>query len=236
MEDWLRYAPQETLAYFMYNKPRTAKRLHIGLIPKTVDEYIANLHAYPQQNEASRFNNPVWHVHAGHLPEQAEIFSYALLLNLVVACHSEDREILWHYVVAYYGDEAIRNETMIMNLIDHAIVYYRDFVKVRQRHRRPDDRERPALAALAGQLAQASPDAGAEDLQSVVYDVGKAHSDVFPSLKDWFRALYQMLLGQDEGPRMGSFIALYGRDKTVVMLEDLLANRALGPDIGTGIP
>ncbi|MBL8659816.1 MAG: lysine--tRNA ligase [Rhodospirillales bacterium] len=229
VEDWLRYAPRETLAYFMYNKPKTAKRLHIGLIPKTVDEYIANLHAYPGQDEVNRLNNPVWHVHAGRPPGQAGLISYALLLNLVAACHTEDRNVLWHYVVAYYGDEAIRNEAMITQLIDHAIAYYRDFVKVRQRHRLPEDAEKAALSALAEGLAQAAPAASAEELQTVVYEVGKAHADVFPSLKDWFRALYQILLGQDEGPRMGSFIALYGRDKTLAMLEDVLAGRSLGP-------
>lgn len=227
VEDWLRYAPQETLAYFMYNKPRTAKRLHVGLIPKTVDEYIANLDAYPRQSEANRLSNPVWHVHSGHPPEQKGLFSYALLLNLVVACHSEDRSVLWHYVMEYYGDEAVRNETIIMNLIDHAIAYYRDFVKIRQRHRRPEGDEAKALVTLAEQLSQAPENASAEELQTIIYDVGKAYADVFPSLKDWFRALYQILLGQDEGPRLGSFIALYGRDKTIVMLKDVLAGRSL---------
>ncbi len=117
---------------------------------------------------------------------------------------------------------------MIAQLIDHAIAYYRDFVKIRQRHRLPEDGEKAALAALADRLAQAATGASAEDLQTVVYEIGKAHADVFPSLKDWFRALYQILLGQDEGPRMGSFIALYGRDKTVRMLQDVLAGRTPG--------
>lgn len=228
VEDWLRYAPQETLAYFMYNKPRTAKRLHLGLIPRTVDEYIASVHNYPQQTVANRLSNPVWHVHAGDPPAQTGVFSYALLLNLVVACHSEDRNVLWHYLVNYYGNEAIRNETLIMALIDHALAYYRDHVKIRQRHRLPGDDEKVALAALAERLLCASDGASAEDLQTIVYEVGKAHADVYPTLKDWFRALYQMLLGQDEGPRMGSFIALYGRDKTVGLLKDVLEGRSVG--------
>jgi lysyl-tRNA synthetase class 1 len=228
VEDWLRYAPQETLAYYMYNKPRTAKRLHIGLIPKTVDEYIANLHAYAEQTEPDRLSNPVWHVHAGRPPAQAGLVSYALLLNLVMACHSEDAAVLWHYVVAYYGDDALRNEEIIRRLIDHAIAYYRDFVKIRQRHRLPEEWEKGALVELGEQLAALPAGVSAEELQSIVYEVGKNHADAFPTLKDWFRALYQILLGQDEGPRMGSFIALYGIDKTIAMLDDVLAGRSLG--------
>lgn len=223
VEEWLRYAPQESLAYFMYNKPRTAKRLHLGIIPRTVDEYIGDLHAYGTQATLERLNNPVWHIHAGNPPHQASAVSYALLLNLVAACHSEDASFIWHYVSAYYGEEASRNENIIRRLIGHAIAFYRDFIKPQQKHRIPRPEEIPALADLANALSAAPRPAAAEALQTIVYDVGKSHAGVFPGLKDWFRALYQILLGRDEGPRMGSFIALYGIDDMVALLNDAIA-------------
>ncbi len=223
VDEWLRYAPQESLAYFMYNKPRTAKRLHLGIIPRTVDDYIADLHAYVTQPDLDRLNNPAWHIHAGDPPHQESAVSYALLLNLVAACHSEDPSFIWHYVSTYYGQEALRNEQMIRRLIGHAIAYYQDFIKPRQKHRLPRPEELPALAGLAEALSAAPAPATAEALQTIVYDIGKGYAAVFPSLKDWFRALYQILLGQDEGPRMGSFIALYGVGDMVALLNDVVA-------------
>jgi lysyl-tRNA synthetase class 1 len=226
VEDWLRFAPQESLAYFMYNKPRTAKRLHLRMIPRTVDDYIADLHAYVAQDDLERLNNPVWHIHAGEPPYQASAISYALLLNLVAACHSEDPSFIWHYVSTYYGAGALENEDIIRRLIGHAIAYYQDFIKPTQRHRPPRPEEVPALADLVNGLSAAPAQASAETLQTIVYDVGKSYPDVFSSLKDWFRALYQIILGQDEGPRMGSFIALYGIDETVRMLSEIIAGAA----------
>lgn len=226
VDEWLRYAPQESLAYFMYAKPRTAKRLHLGMIPRTVDEYIADLHAYVGQEELQKLNNPVWHIHRADPPHQSSVVSYALLLNLVAACHSEDPEFIWHYVSGYYRDEAVANEGIIRRLIGHAIAYYQDFVKPRQKHRPARPEEIPALAELARELEAAPEHAGAEDLQAIVYATGKSHAAVFPSLKDWFRALYQILLGQDEGPRMGSFIALYGVADMVRLLKDATASEA----------
>ena len=230
VDEWLRYAPQESLAYFMYTKPRTAKRLHLGIIPRTVDEYVGDLHAYVTQGDLDRLNNPVWHIHAGDPPHQESAVSYALLLNLVAACHSEDPSFIWHYVSAYYGEEAARNEQMIRRLIGHAIAYYQDFIKPRQKHRLPRPEEIPALADLAEALSAAPKSATAEELQTIVYEIGKGYTAVFPGLKDWFRALYQILLGQDEGPRMGSFIALYGVGDMVALLNDVAAaGRAQAP-------
>ncbi len=224
VEEWLRYAPQESLAYFMYTKPKTAKRLHIAMVPRTVDDYIGQLNAFAGQDEAQQLDNPVWHVHSGRPPAQAIPVSFGLLLNLVSACHSEDRSVIWHYVAEYYGDEAARSEQAIAPLIDHAIEFYRDFVKPNQTYRLPEAAERPAFGELARQLKALPAEADAEEVQKAVYEVGKAHADTYPGLKDWFRALYQVLLGQDEGPRMGTFILLYGVEKTVAMIEEVLAS------------
>jgi lysyl-tRNA synthetase class 1 len=207
----------------MYNKPRTAKRLYLGVIPRTVDDYVSGLHAYQKQGGVEKLNNPVWHIHGGSPPYQESAVSYALLLNLVAACHSEDPAFIWHYVSTYYGEDTARNEDLIRRLIGHAIAYYQDFVKPRQRHRLPQPEELAALADLAEALSAAPAPATAEALQTIVYDVGKRYAAVFPGLKDWFRALYQILLGQDEGPRMGSFIALYGVGDMVALLNDAVA-------------
>jgi lysyl-tRNA synthetase class 1 len=227
VEDWLRYAPAESLALFMFQKPKTAKRLHFGAIPKTVDEYLEYLRRFPTQPPAVRLENPVWHIHGEEPPREGTDLGFSALLNLVGVCHSEDKAVLWHFVSRYWPSAAPETAPMVDRLIEHAIAYYRDFVKPALRYRAPTPEEAAALDDLARELEAAGPGADAEALQTIVYEVGKRHP-CFADLRTWFRALYEILLGQSEGPRMGSFIALYGVPETVALIRRAIAGENLG--------
>ncbi len=228
VEDWLHYAPPETLALFMYQRPKSAKRLHFDVIPRTVDDYLAFLTKIPEQDVGGRLDNPAWHIHNGHPPEAGELLTFNVLLNLASVCHTEDRCVLWSYITRYNPHATPETSPVLNQLVDFAITYYRDFVKPAKRYRLATGVERSALIELATVLESLPADATGETIQTEVYEVGK-RGDRFPSLKAWFQALYQILLGQDDGPRMGSFIALYGRDETVSLIRDALARESSAP-------
>jgi lysyl-tRNA synthetase class 1 len=171
-------------------------------------------------------DNPVWHIHAGSPPREDSDLSFTALLNLAGVCHSEDKAVLWHFVSRYWPQATPETAPMVDRLIEHAIAYYRDFVKPALRYRRPTAEEAAALDDLARELEAAGPGASYEALQTIVYEVGKRHP-CFPDLKAWFRALYQILLGQSEGPRMGSFIALYGVPETVALIRAAIVGENL---------
>jgi len=222
VEDWLSYAPQESLAHFMYQKPKTAKRLHFDIIPKSVDDYITGLHQYRSQDGEQRLRNPVWHIHGGRPPESPDGISFSLLLNLVSVCHSDDPKAIWHYITRYNPHLTPDTSSIMDDLIGYAIRYYRDFVLPSKSYRRATDDEIEALVDLRNALKAMPKTATGEDIQTRVYDIGKRHG-CFPKLRDWFKALYQILLGQDSGPRMGSFIALLGVDEAVSLIERAIA-------------
>ena len=222
VEEWLTYAPVESLAQFMYQKPTAAKRLYFDVIPKSVDDYLGNLSAFPNQDLKDQLSNPAWHIHDGEPPQEMAHLSFSILLNLAGVCHSEDPAVLWHYITRYAPAANPDSDPLLDDLVNHAIAYYRDFVLPNKSFRLPNEDERAALEELKVKLRDAGPGTSAQDLQTLVYEVGKAHPGTFPSLRDWFKTLYQVLLGQDQGPRMGSFIALYGVDETVSLIERVL--------------
>ena len=217
VEEWLRYAPPESLSYFMFQKPKTAKRLYFDVIPRQVDEYARMLDAYESQEPAKRSDNPAWFIHMGEPPAERAHLSFGILLNLASVCHSEDKAVLWHFISRYRPDANPETAPMLDRLVEYAINYYRDFVRPAKSYRKATDAERDALADLAARLKALPADADAEAIQTEVYEAGKR--DAFAELKDWFRALYEILLGQSQGPRMGSFIALYGRDETLDLID-----------------
>ncbi len=225
VEDWLSYAPPESLALFMFQKPKAAKRLYFDVIPRTVDEYLSHLAAFPGQEPAKQIDNPAWHIHRGEPPREEAHLSYNVLLNLASVCHTEDKAVLWHFISRYRPGVTAETAPILDRLVDCAITYYRDFVKPAKAYRLPDETERKALGELADAIEALPADADAQALQTEVYEIGKRHP--FPDLKSWFRALYQILLGQNEGPRMGSFIALYGRAETVGLIRRALAGEDL---------
>lgn len=222
IEEWLTYATPESLALFMFQKPRSAKRLYFDVIPRTVDEYLQLLAAYPKQGPKEKLDNPVWHIHAGEPPAAELPISYGLLLNLVAASNAEDKDVLWGFIRRLAPDATPEKYPVLDRLAEYAVAYYRDFVRPTKKYRLPDDTERHALEVLEKELAAAPPNASAEDLQNIVYEVGKANGFA-DRLRDWFRAIYEVLLGQSQGPRFGSFIELYGIENTRVLIRKGLA-------------
>lgn len=226
MEDWLRYAPPESLALFMYQKPKAAKRLYFDVIPRTVDEYLTFLDKFPQEEAGKQLNNPVWHIHHGKPPAPETGLSYNILLNLASVCHAEDRSVLWQFISRYVPTATPETTPILDKLVDYAVAYYKDFVKPKKAYRQPSVEEAAALADLQKELEALAADADAEAIQNVVYEVGKRHP-VFADLRAWFLACYEILLGQDQGPRMGSFIALYGVTETIALIKRVLAGENL---------
>ncbi|HHN66512.1 MAG TPA: lysine--tRNA ligase, partial [Thermopetrobacter sp.] len=223
IDEWLRYGTQESLQLFMFNKPKTAKRLYFDVIPQHVDDYYAHLRNYPPQEPDKRLDNPVWHIHKGDPPEVDVPITFALLLNLVSAAHTRDKQVLWGFISRYAEGASPQDHPEVDRLLDYAINYYEDFVRPTCNHRQPDDKERAALADLADRLATLPEDAPAEDIQNVVYAVGKEHE--FEPLRAWFKALYEVLLGQSRGPRFGSFVALYGIARTRELIAEALTGK-----------
>lgn len=210
--EWLRYASPESLSEFMYQGPRKAKRLYFDVIPKNVDEYLIFLAKYPGQELKERLRNPVWHIHNGNPPAIGSPINFAVLLNLVSASNSQDPEALWGFIRRYAPDTSPETHPVLNNMVGYAVNYFHDFVRPSKAFRPPTEMEAAALRDLAGQLGGLDPKADAEAIQTIVYGIGKAHP--FENLRDWFRALYEVLLGQSQGPRFGSFVALYGIAET----------------------
>ncbi len=221
VEEWLRYAPPESLAQFMFNAPQRAKRLYFDVIPRAVDEYLANL-ARARAGEGEVRANPAWFIHDGHLPaEPPSPVGFAMLLNLASVVNAETPEMLWGFLRRYAPGASPQSAPFLARLVAHALAYYRDFVRPAKRFRAPDATERAALAELAASLSALPAQTDAEWLQTLLYDIGKRHP--FPELRAWFACLYQVLLGQQEGPRFGGFIALYGVRETAALIGRALA-------------
>jgi lysyl-tRNA synthetase class 1 len=224
IDEWLTYASAESLSYFMYQKPKTAKRLFFDVIPKAVDEYHQQLRAYPTQDEKAQLNNPVWHIHGGDVPESNLIVPFAMLLNLASVASAEDKETLWGFIRRYAPEATAETHPDLDNAAGFAVRYYNDFVKPTRAYRAPTDEERAALVELRDALAAYDGPVEDEALQSVVYAVGR---DKFDPLRAWFTALYEVLLGASQGPRFGGFIALYGVAETVALIDKALAGEFL---------
>jgi lysyl-tRNA synthetase class 1 len=248
IDEWLTYASAESLSYFMYQKPRTAKRLHFDVIPKAVDEYHQQLRAYAEQDTAQRLNNPVFHIHGHNVPASDMVVPFSMLLNLVSVSSAETKEAMWGAINKYAPEASPEKNPQLDDAAGFAVSYYHDFVKPAKTYRAPSDQERAALADLAAGLADVevakamiekkNADMGkeadlndyaltsADDLQALVFAVGKNHG--FGNLRDWFQAIYEVLLGASQGPRFGGFIALYGVPETVALIENGLAGDLIG--------
>lgn len=229
VEEWLRYAPAESLALYMFQKPKTAKRLYFDVIPKAVDEYRQHLAAYAGQTPEQRIENPVWHIHSGEPPAPGADISFALMLNLVSAANASSKETLWGFIGRYAPDASPASEPFLDRLADYALAYYEDFVKPAKSYRAPNAQERAGLEGLLARLGALSPDErDAELIQTEVYSAGKDAG--FEQLRDWFQALYEVLLGQSQGPRFGGFAAIYGLPRTIALIRRALA----GEDLANG--
>src|SRR5438045_6398058 len=238
IEEWLRYASPESLSLFMYQSPKSAKRLYFDVIPRAVDEYQQFLEAYQRQDEKQRLSNPVWHIHSGNPPKPDMPITFQLLLTLVSSSNAENAETLWGFIGRYRPGVTPQTHPKFDALVRYAIHYFRDFVLPQKRFREPSEGERAALLDLREALAQLPADSTAEQIQQVVYEVGRREPFLDKSGKvkskdgkpgvalDWFNMLYQVLLGQEKGPRFGSFVALYGLNNTIDMIDGALARSA----------
>jgi len=248
IDEWLTYASTESLSYFMYLKPKTAKRMHFDVIPKAVDEYHQQLRAYATQDTAARLNNPVFHIHGHNVPESTMVVPFSMLLNLAAVSGAEEKDKLWGFIQRYAPDASPEKNPDLDQAAGFAIRYFNDFVKPTRQFRLADDKERAALEELIACLqdegkaldviarknAQEGKDMPLptvdwhddEFLQSIVFAIGKTHG--FDPLRAWFSTLYEVLLGASQGPRFGGFIALYGIDETVALIESALRGDLAG--------
>lgn len=223
MDDWLTYAPHESLAYYMFLRPTSGKKLYFDVIPKAVDEYIQFVQKLPEQEDAKKLENPAWYIHGGTIPNsQHTPISFALLLNLVNAANTDDPEVLWSFIRQYANGATPDNAPFLDRLVGYAIRYYKDFVLPSKTYRMPDERETNALKDLAVRLEKMESGLEAEDYMTEVFSAGKENGYDKDELREWFQAIYQVLLGQDQGPRFGSFIQLYGVEDTVKLIHDAL--------------
>jgi lysyl-tRNA synthetase class 1 len=224
LEEWTRYGAPESLVYYIFQSPRSAKKLSFDVIPKAMDEYLQQLDAY---NRAPTLDNPVWSVHGGSPPEAGSPVSFSLLLNLVSAANASDKAMLWGFIARHFPGATPANQPLLDRLADYAIHYYEDFVRPTKRFRAPDDRERAALVDLVARL-KALP-AGCQDGEAIQNEVYAAGKDAgFEPRRAWFGALYEVLLGQPQGPRFGSFAAIFGLAETIALIERALAGEDLG--------
>ena len=236
IDEWLRYASPESLSLFMYREPKAAKRLYFDVIPRNVDDYQQFIDGYPRQDGKQRLSNPVWHIHAGNPPLADMPVTFQLLLTLVSSSNAENAETLWGFIGRYRPGVTPKTHPKLDDMVGYAINYYRDFVAPTKTFRQPTESERAALTDLRNALARLDADASAEDIQNVVYEIGrrepfldhkKAGKDGRPGVSlDWFNMLYQVLLGQEKGPRFGSFVAVYGVTNAIAMIDAALKRAA----------
>jgi lysyl-tRNA synthetase class 1 len=234
IDEWLTYASPESLSLFMFQKPKAAKRLYFDVIPRTVDEYLQFLAAYARQDAKGQLDNAVWHIHGGNPPAAELPISFGLLLNLTAASNAHDKDVLWGFIRRHAPDASPQTHPLLDQLAGYAVRYYEDFVKPEKKFRPADEVEAGALRALSDVLAKAPAGARAEDLQTLLYDVGrtipryqdlnaKGATPEKPGVSNaWFGAIYQVLLGEERGPRFGSFIELYGVENTRALIEKAL--------------
>ena len=223
MEDWLKYAPHESLSYYVYGRPTSGKKLYFDIIPKAVDEYISFIQKFPGQEPDKQLENPAWYIHGGAIPDgQQPPVSFALLLNLASAANAHDTETMWGFIRLYQPDATPENAPFLARLVEYAVRYYEDFVLPSKQYRLPDERERAALEDLARRLEALPENADGETIQTEVFSAGKENGYDKKELRDWFKAIYEVLIGQSQGPRFGSFIELYGVDETVTLIRKAL--------------
>ncbi len=236
IDQWLTYASPESLSLYMFQKPKSAKKLHFDVIPRAVDEYLQFLSAYPKQDAKQQLDNPVWHIHSGTPPKPELPVTFGLLLNLVSVSNAENKDVLWGMLRRYAPSATPDANPILDKLSNYAIRYFNDFVLPTKKYRPPDDLEREALKALDAALGELDANADAETIQNKLLDVGRAiprYQDTTkkspgggPGVKlDWFQAIYETLLGQERGPRLGTFVALYGIPETRALIERALAGK-----------
>ena len=221
IEEWLKYATQESLALYMYQNPQRAKKLYPQVIPKAVDEYLTFLEKFETQELKEKLGNPVWHIHNGNPPKEKNVISFGVLLNLVSASNAESEDVLWKFIKNYNANVKREEHPILEKLIRNAITYFNDVVKPLKKYRSATKEEKAALKELIEVLKQMPDGKTPEEIQTEVFSVGKNHYEK-ENLRNWFKAIYEIVFGDEQGPRMGSFISFFGRQETIQLLENSL--------------
>ena len=207
----------------MYQNPKRAKKLYREIVPKAVDEYLNFIEKGKNQNELEKLMNPVWHVHNGKLPTENQIMSFSMLLNLVETSNAESKELLWKFVKKYKKDISEKDHPIFDDLIEYAIKYFNDVIKLKKIYKKPNEKEKIALEALIKTLDKCDDGMQPEDIQTNIYTVGKENG-YKENLRDWFKLIYEVVFGDENGPRMGFFISFFGIQETKELIKDKLNN------------
>src|SRR6056300_215268 len=221
IEDWLKYASPESLALYMYQNPQRAKKLYPQVIPKAVDEYLSFLDKFSEQPMKEQLGNPVWHVHDGNPPQEKNVITFGVLLNLVSASNADNEEVLWKFIKNFKSDVNRAEHPILEKLIKNAISYFNDHVKIHKKYRTANELETKALLELIEEIKKMPEGLSPEEMQTIVFTVGKNYY-AKEELRNWFKAIYEVVFGDEQGPRMGSFICFFGKQETIDLINNSL--------------
>ena len=219
IDQWLEYASPESLSLYMYQNPKRAKKLYKEIVPKTVDEYLDFMEKAKKQNELQLLMNPLWHVHNGDIPNEEIIMSFSMLLNLVETSNADNKDLLWKFVKRYKKDISEKNQPIFDNLIGYAIKYFNDVIKLQKKYKNPDNKEKIVLEALVKTLDNCNDQMSPEEIQTLIYSTGKENG-YSNNLRDWFKLIYEVVFGDENGPRMGFFISFFGVNETKELIKE----------------
>ena len=218
IEQWLKYASPESLSLYMYQNPKRAKKLYEDVVPKAVDEYLSCVDKFTEQDTKNRLLNPVWHIHNGKPPQEKSIMPFSVLLNLVGTSNATDKDVLWKFIKKYKKDIKTEEHPILDNLIVYALKYFKDIVQPNKKYRKPNEKEKKALQDLVSRLKKCDKQLDPEAIQTIVYSVGKENG-YSENLREWFKAIYEIIFGDQDGPRMGFFISFFGIKETIELIN-----------------
>ena len=218
IEQWLKYASPESLSLYMYQNPKRAKKLYADVVPKAVDEYLVSIDKFSEQNDKNKLLNPVWHVHNGNPPKEKSIMPFSVLLNLVGTSNATDKDVLWKFIKKHKKDIKVSDHPILDNLVGYALKYFADVVKPNKKYRKPNEKEKKALQDLVNRLRECKEQMDPEAIQTIVYSVGKDNG-YKENLREWFKAIYEIIFGDQDGPRMGFFISFFGIKETIGLIN-----------------
>jgi len=218
IEQWLNYASPESLSLYMYQNPKRAKKLYADVVPKAVDEYLTSIDKFSEQDDKQKLLNPAWHVHNGNPPKEKLIMPFSVLLNLVGASNATDKDVLWKFIKKNKKDIKISDHPILDSLIDYALKYFKDIVKPNKKYRKPNDKEKKALQDLVKRLGDCKEEMDPEAIQTIVYSVGKDNG-YKENLREWFKVIYEIIFGDQDGPRMGFFISFFGIKESIELIN-----------------
>ena len=219
IEEWLRYASPESLSMYMYPNPKRAKKLYSEVVPKTVDEYLYQIEKYPAQELKDQILNPVWHVHNGNPPNEKIVMPFSMLLNLVGSSNADNKIILWKFINKFHKEINPQDYKILDSLTDYAVNYFKDKVEPNKKFKKPNTQEKKALKNLIIKLKEIDKSLNPEEIQTHVYTVGKENG-YDKNLKDWFKLIYEVVFGEENGPRIGFFISFFGLKETIELIND----------------